>query len=220
MIDSTYLMQLYDAMLAACGPRHWWPAKTPFEVCVGAILTQNTAWKNVERAIDNLRSANALTLRAINNMPHDTLAQLLIPSGYFNIKARRLKNFTSMIAEDFSGSLTKLLSLDTLPLREKLLSVNGIGRETADCIVLYAAEKPIFVVDAYTRRIGSRHGLFPPTADYEHMRTFFTQHIPENTRVYNEYHALIVTVGNRWCNKKPDCQHCPLSGFLPAHATP
>ncbi len=207
------VMKMYDAMLAAAGPRHWWPAETPFEVCVGAILTQNTAWSNVCRAIDNLRATDALSLARLHAMPVETLASLIVPAGYYNVKARRLRNFTQMVHDDFGGNLESLLALDMLPMRDKLLSVNGIGRETADCMILYAAGKPVFVVDAYTRRIGSRHGLFAPDADYETMREYFTRSVPRDVAVYNEYHALIVFTGHHWCRRTPVCEGCPLTAF-------
>lgn len=207
------LMAMYNAMYAALGPRRWWPGRTKFEVCAGAILTQNTAWRNVKKAIARLRDARCLNPAAIHALDTNELARLIVPSGYYNIKAKRLKNFVAMLFDEFGGALPTLLKLPTFELREKLLSVNGIGRETADCIVLYAANKPIFVVDAYTRRVGARHGLFPPDSDYETMRLFFTGRLPEDTALFNEYHALIVAVGNRYCGRNPDCADCPLNGL-------
>ena len=204
------LMGMYDAMYGALGPRDWWPGRTKFEVCVGAILTQNTAWRNVKRAIANLRAAGSLNPAAIHRLDTGGLARLIVPSGYYNVKAKRLKNFVGMLMEEYEGSLPRLLGLPVSELREKLLSVNGIGRETADSIILYAAGKPIFVVDAYTRRIGGRHGLFPPDSDYETMRAYFTERLPEDAALFNEYHALIVAVGNRYCGREPDCGECPL----------
>lgn len=210
--ETRRLMEMYDAMYAAMGPRGWWPGRTKFEVCVGAILTQNTAWRNVKRAVANLRAAKSLNPESIYRMSHEKLAELIVPSGYYNVKAKRLKNFVSVLVEEYGGSLPRLFRLPVDGLREKLLSVNGIGRETADSIILYSAEKPIFVVDAYTRRIGSRHGLFPEAADYEEMRMYYTERLPEDVRLFNEYHALLVGVGNRWCSRTPDCAECPL-GF-------
>ncbi len=212
--ESALLMAMYEEMLSALGPRGWWPGKTRFEVCVGAILTQNTAWRNVKKAIGNLKAAGVLDPKKMDTLDTGELARLIVPSGYYNIKAKRLKNFTGMLADEFGGSLTKLFRLPAMELRDKLLGVNGIGRETADSIVLYAAGKPMFVVDAYTRRIGSRHGLFPADADYETMRQYFTDRLPEDTQLFNEYHALIVCVGNRYCGTTPACEECPLLRFL------
>jgi endonuclease III related protein len=213
--ESALLIGMYEAMLEALGPRGWWPGRTRFEICVGAILTQNTAWRNVRSAISNLRGAKRLDPKSMHELETSELAGLIVPSGYYNIKAKRLKNFTTMLADEYGGSLTRLFALPAGELREKLLSVNGIGRETADSIILYAAKKPIFVVDAYTRRIGSRHGLFHDDADYETMRMYFSERLPEDTALFNEYHALLVHVGNRYCNSKPRCEECPLLVFLP-----
>jgi len=213
--DTELLTAMYEAMLAEFGPRGWWPGRTKFEICVGAILTQNTAWRNVSRAISNLRAARKLTPLALHNLKQSELAELIVPSGYYNVKAKRLRNFTGMLMSEYGGSLDRLFKLPAPELREKLLSVNGIGRETADSIILYAAEKPIFVVDAYTRRIGSRHNLFPPDSDYETMRLFFTERLPADVQLFNEYHALIVGVGNRFCSRTPKCETCPLGPFLP-----
>lgn len=208
------LMEMYEAMLAQFGPRGWWPARTKFEVCAGAILTQNTAWRNVKRAIANLRAAKLLSLKKINETPDEELAALIVPAGYYNMKAKRLKNFTGMVADEYGGSLARLFRLPAMQLREQLLEVNGIGFETADSIILYAAEKPVFVCDAYTRRIGARHGLFDSDADYETMRAYFTGRLPVDVQLYNEYHALIVGVGASYCGRTPDCAACPLEPFL------
>jgi len=213
--EVAYIVEMYQAMLDALGPRGWWPGRTRFEICVGAILTQNTAWRNVTKAISNLRDAKLLDPRAMHEISPEKLAALIVPSGYYNIKAKRLQNFTSMLMDEFGGSLNRLFSLPMMELRGKLLSVNGVGMETADSIILYAAKKPIFVVDAYTRRIGFRHGLFDDEADYETMRMFFTKRLPEDVALFNEYHALIVCVGNRYCSKEPNCGECPLRGYLP-----
>ncbi len=211
--DPELPMRMYEAMFEQIGPMGWWPGRTRFEVCVGAILTQNTAWRNVKRAIANLKAARALNPVSMRDMDAAALAELIRPSGYYNVKARRLKNFVSMLFDDFGGSLDKLFALPAPELREKLLTVNGIGMETADSITLYAAKKPVFVADAYTRRIGGRHGLFAPDADYETMRLYFTERLPEDVALFNEYHALIVAVGNRYCGTTPDCGECPLRIF-------
>ncbi|HOO56863.1 MAG TPA: endonuclease III domain-containing protein [bacterium] len=213
--ETEKLMAMYRSMLDQFGPRGWWPGKTRFEICTGAILTQNTAWRNVRKAINNLKSARALNIKSVHDMETSQLAELIVPSGYYNIKAKRLKYFVEFVYSESGGSLTRLFSLPVMELREKLLSVNGIGKETADSIILYAAKKPIFVVDAYTRRIGSRHGLFPEDSDYDDMRLYFTARLPEDTALFNEYHALIVGVGNAYCGRKPDCENCPLAPFLP-----
>lgn len=209
------LMALYEASFAAVGPLHWWPGRTRFEVCVGAILTQNTAWRNVKRAIDNLKRARVLSPRAMRDIPQQELAQLIVPSGYYNMKAGKLKNFVNMLFDGYGGSLDRLFARDRMELREILLGVNGIGKETADSMVLYAAGKPIFVIDAYTRRILSRHGLARADADYDELRLLFEDNLPADARLFNEYHAQIVFVGHHYCKKTPQCGACPLGALLP-----
>ena len=209
------LMDMYDAMLAAAGPRGWWPARTRFEVCVGAILTQNTAWSNVSRAIGNLRAARVLSPAALRDIPTAGLAQLIIPSGYYNVKAQKLKNFVNFLYGGYGGSLDRLFRRGVPELREALLGVNGIGPETADSIILYAARKPIFVIDAYTRRILGRHNLAPHDAPYDDLRMFFENNLPTGVPLFNEYHALIVYVGHNYCRRAPLCGACPLQPFLP-----
>jgi endonuclease-3 related protein len=198
-------------MLRRFGPQKWWPARTSFEVAIGAILTQNTSWSNVERAIRNLRRAGCLSLRALDRLAVTELARLIRPSGYYNMKARRLKSFLSFLKEQHAGSLKKM-SRRLLPfLRPQLLGVNGIGPETADSILLYALGKPVFVVDAYTRRFCGRHGLAAPDAGYEELQALFSRHLPAQVSLFNEYHALIVRLGKEYCRKtKPDCARCPL----------
>ena len=209
------LQAMYDAMYDAVGPCGWWPGRTRFEVCVGAILTQNTAWRNVKRAIGNLRKARVLTPRAMRDIPQQDLAQLIVPSGYYNMKAAKLKNFVGMLYGDYGGSLNKLFARDVPALRQVLLAVNGVGPETADSMILYAAGKPIFVIDAYTRRILSRHGMAAIKADYDDLRMLFENNLPRDAQLFNEYHALIVFVGHHYCKKTPLCGECPLQGFLP-----
>ncbi len=211
--EKRLLMEAYRCMLARFGPRHWWPADTPFEVMVGAVLTQNTAWTNVEKAIRNIKAAGAFTLEKLNNAPEETLAQWIRPSGYFNLKAKRLKALTRFLSDTYGGNLEKMAEMPCSTLREQLLGVYGIGKETADSILLYALEKPIFVVDAYTRRIFSRHQLIAPDAGYDETQHFFMAHLPYDTQLFNEYHALIVETGKNYCRKKPLCEGCPLSGF-------
>ena len=208
-------------MLDELGPSGWWPGDSPFEVAVGAILTQNTAWRNVDKALDNLRELHALTPAAMQALPDAALEDALRPSGYFRIKTRRLRallhwfsGFPGWDAPE-AADLAFAAHLPTDRLRRELLEIKGIGPETADCIVLYSFSRPSFVVDAYTRRIFSRHGLVPENMAYENLRAFFMDALPLDVTLYNEYHALIVRVGNTCCKKqKPLCGQCPLGKFL------
>ncbi len=207
----------YPAMLEALGPQGWWPADTPFEVAVGAILTQNTAWRNVERAIANLKREGLLAPEALYACPPEHLAETLRPAGYFRVKARRLGAFVAMLVEDFGGDLDALFGLATARLRETVLAVRGIGPETADSIVCYAAGRPVFVVDAYTARIAFRHGLVDADVGYEELQETFAGPLAEDVAVFQEYHALLVAVGKTWCRKRePRCAGCPLAGLLEA----
>jgi endonuclease-3 related protein len=214
------LAQFYEALQAALGPQNWWPARTPFEVIVGAILTQSTAWVNVERAIANLRRERLLTPRALERLPYARLARLVRPSGYFRQKAKKLKAFMRFLRREYGGSLTRMFRTPTAQLREKLLAVHGIGPETADSILLYAGQHPVFVVDAYTKRVLVRHGLIGEKASYEEMRALFENSasgLPRGAHLYNEYHALLVQVGKNWCRpQEARCPECPLGKFLPA----
>jgi len=207
------LMEIFNLLYDAFGPRHWWPGDSPFEVIVGAILTQNTTWKNVEKAINNLKRANLLEPKALYRLPYEILVDLIHPVGFFNIKAKRLKAFLNFLFEEFQGNLEEMFSLEMEGLRKKLLSIPGIGPETADSILLYAGGKPSFVVDAYTRRILSRHGLIHEEASYEEIRELFMDHLPSNVGLFNEYHALLVELGKRFCKTKPHCKGCPLEVF-------
>jgi endonuclease III related protein len=210
------LMEFYRAMSDSLGPMRWWPAKTAFEVIVGAILTQNTAWTNVEKAIDNLRRARLLTIAALEKVPVATLAKLIRPSGYFRQKAKKLKAFVRFLRTEYGGSLPKMFAVPKEDLRDRLLRVHGIGPETADSILLYAGNHAIFVVDAYTRRILSRHRLAGENATYDEIRMLFEANIPRDAALYNEYHALIVNTGKNWCRtKNPRCSECALGKFLP-----
>ncbi|MDP2923530.1 MAG: endonuclease III domain-containing protein [Candidatus Omnitrophota bacterium] len=202
---------LYPKLYAYFGPQHWWPADSRFEVIVGAVLTQNTNWANVEKAIDNLRKHRLLKAAKLYQIPKEKLAELIKPAGYYNIKAKRLRNFLHFFLKDYKGSL-KIMSLaDTLNLRQQLLSVNGIGPETADSILLYALDKPVFVVDAYTKRILLRHGFIKEDAGYEQMQDLFMQNLKPKVKLFNEYHALLVRLGKEFCLKnKPRCEQCPL----------
>jgi endonuclease-3 related protein len=216
---SGVLLRYYEAMAGALGPMRWWPAQTPFEVIVGAILTQSTAWGNVERAIANLRSARLLTPSAMLRVPTPRLAALVRPSGYFRQKAKKLKAFVRFLQAEYGGSLKRMFHTPTLELRAKLLSVHGIGPETADSILLYAGNHPVFVVDAYTHRIFGRHGITDGKADYENVRAFIEQSIPRRPDLFNEFHALIVNTGKNWCRKSaPRCGQCPLRSMLPANS--
>jgi endonuclease-3 related protein len=215
MATAETIRAMYRAMLGAYGPQGWWPAETPFEVVVGAILTQNTNWKNVERAIANLKREGLMAPPALEAVETERLAETIRPAGYFRIKARRLKNFIHLLAADFGGDLDALFALPTAALRERVLSVTGIGPETADSIVLYAAGRPVFVVDAYTARVFSRHGLIDPDATYDDIQDVAQSALPEDLEVLKECHALLVAVGKRHCRKAaPVCKGCPLSPLL------
>lgn len=209
------LQAVFDALFRRWGPQHWWPAKSRFEMIVGAILTQNTAWTGVEKAIANLRAASALTPAGCHALPEAELGRLIRPAGTFRIKARRLRAFTTMLFAGFSGSLDRLFRLDIASLREVLLNVHGIGPETADCILLYAAQRPVFVIDAYTRRLLARHGWSAPKPSYDELAAQFTDALPPDVGLFNEYHALIVELGKRHCRAKPVCAGCPLAHWLP-----
>src|SRR5713226_9912275 len=212
----TDLRTYYDALFAAHGPQYWWPGRSAFEVVVGAILTQNTSWTNVELAIRNLRRKKLLTPRAMETVSLARLARLVRSSGYFRQKAKKLKCFVRFLRSEYGGSLTRMFRTPTAALREKLLSVHGIGPETADSILLYAGKHPVFVVDAYTRRILERHQLADPQHSYEYVRLFFERSLPPDVPLYNEFHALIVQTGKDYCRaRNPRCDQCPLHGFLP-----
>lgn len=208
------LYSIYQKLYRAFGPQHWWPGDTPFEISVGAILTQNTNWANVEKAIQNLKRKNALSVRALHTMPEKVLAKLIRPSGYFNIKARRLKSFITFLKNDYNGSIKKMRSSDTASLRNELLSIHGIGSETADSILLYALDKPVFVVDAYTKRVLSRHDIMDYEDSYEAFQELFHLSLKRDVQLFNEYHALFVRVGKTFCKRQnPLCEKCPLHSF-------
>jgi endonuclease-3 related protein len=207
---SEILSEIYQLLYDAFGPQHWWPGETPFEIMIGAILTQNTSWTNVEKAIANLNRAGRLTPDALHRIEIKQLAELIRPAGYYNIKAKRLKNFVEWLFERYGGELANLQTISTGQLREELLAVKGVGRETADSILLYALGRPVFVVDAYTARITSRHELIEPGADYEQLRQLFESNLPQDVRLFNEYHALLVKAGKEFCRPKAKCNGCPL----------
>lgn len=210
------LQSYYDAMFRAHGSQHWWPGRTRFEVIVGAILTQNTSWTNVERAIHNLRQQKLLSPAAMARVSPARLARLIRSSGYFRQKARKLKAFVRFLGDVHHGSLTKMFRTPTTILREQLLSVHGIGPETADSILLYAGKHLVFVVDAYTRRILERHNLASGKESYDEIRDLFQRNLPSSAALFNEYHALIVHTGKHCCRARaPLCEACALQPFLP-----
>ena len=200
------LMTIYQSLLGAYGSQNWWPADSIFEVMVGAVLTQNTDWANVEKAITNLKCSACLSLDRILATSDDDLAQLIRPSGYFNIKARRLKNLCKWMAEN--GGESKLADIDTVTLRSSLLNVNGVGPETADDIMLYAFERPVFVIDAYTRRLFAKLGLIEGSEPYEQLQQIFEAELEPDVSLFNQYHALIVRHAREKCLESSDCRHC------------
>ena len=209
------LMEIFDNLHTYFGPMNWWPGETPFEIVIGAILTQNTAWSNVEKAICNLKKNNLLMPETMADLTHDELAAIIRPSGYYNIKTKRIKSFLSRLISRHNGSLDILFSLNKEELRYELLTISGIGPETADSIMLYAAKYPIFVVDAYTRRFLMRHNLLCGDEDYYQIQEFFQDNLAEDVPLYNEFHALIVNLGKEFCRaKKPLCHLCPLKDVL------
>jgi len=204
------LRSIYRLLLQAYGRQHWWPGTSPFEVVVGAILTQRVAWSNVERAIARLKDAQLMDPASLAKAPLDQVASLIRPAVYYNAKAEKLKAFLNVLSERHGGDLAHLFRLSLLSLRSELLSVRGIGEETADAILLYAAGKPSFVVDAYTRRILSRLGLIDEKARYEEIRALFMENLRPDVPLYNEYHALLVRHGKERCRPRPACEGCPL----------
>ena len=213
-MSSEYLRDMYERLYTFFGPQQWWPGETSFEVMIGAVLTQNTNWNNVEKAIDNLKRVGMLSYDKLAEVPADLLAEYIRPAGYFNIKAGRLKNLFEMIDEEFDGDVELMLQQDADALRQTLLSVKGIGPETADSILLYAVQHPIFVVDAYTYRILLRHDLIPEDFSYDDIQQLFMDNLEPDTNLYNEFHALLVCVGKEFCKKtKPRCEECPLIGL-------
>jgi len=245
-VPEEQIREIYATLSRSWGPPHWWPAQSRFEVIVGAYLTQNTNWSNVENAMRKLRAARVLSLAGIRDVPLTQLEELVRSSAYFRQKASRLKAFIRFLDKNYAGSLTRMFSQPTGLLREQLLSLDGVGPETADSILLYAGQRPVFVVDAYTRRLAARHQIAPEKATYEELRTLFeralvTVTLPERpstsrsggashppsrmsmakrcvpAQVFNEMHGFIVGVGKTYCRKsQPDCEHCPLKCFLPA----
>jgi endonuclease III related protein len=203
-------LQIHDLLFRRYDEQHWWPGDSPFEVMVGAILTQSTSWQNVEKAIVNLKTAGVMSPNALRQIPVPELAQLIHPAGYYNAKAVKLKALVRWLSASCGDNLNVFFTRDTGELRLQLLDVHGIGPETADSILLYAGNKPVFVIDAYTRRIFSRLGLKPENDTYDAWQILFTLNLPQNTQLFNEYHALLVRLGKESCRKQPVCGNCCL----------
>ena len=210
-MDSNRLLCIYNKLYSNFGKQNWWPAQTKLEIIIGAVLTQNTAWPNVEKAINNLRQKKLLAFKKISKLKKDRLANLIRPAGYFNIKAKRLKNVLAFMKENYNGDLRGMQRTSALELRNRLLGINGVGPETADSILLYAFNKPVFVVDAYTKRIFARLGIASKDSSYEDLQRLFMKNLKLDARLFNEYHALIVKLGKDYCKKsKPKCAICPI----------
>jgi endonuclease-3 related protein len=207
------LMDIYQRLYKTYGPRHWWPGETPFEVMVGAILTQNTSWRNVEKAIQHLKDKGVLNAEGIHQLRKSQLAPLIRSSGYYRIKAERLKVFVNFLFENYDGNINRMRREKLETLRKKLLQIKGIGPETADSILLYGLKKAIFVVDAYTKRVLSRHGMISESVSYGEIQRLFMNHLPVDERLFNEYHALLVHLGKTLCKKVPRCDICPLNSI-------
>ncbi len=208
------LTEMFNLLLDHFGPQNWWPAETELEMMIGAVLTQNTNWKNVETAIQNLKNRGLISLEHLFSVAEADLAQEIRPAGYYNIKAGRLKNMIHFVMDQYNGDLSTLLDDEPQALRQGLLSVKGIGPETADSILLYAARRPVFVIDAYTHRILRRHRIVDDRASYHELQQIFTKSLPKNAEYFNEFHALIVQTGKNYCRKTPLCSHCPLEKWL------
>lgn len=245
MSSETRIREVYRVLAQTWGPQYWWPAQSRFEVIVGAFLTQNTSWSNVELAVRQLRAAGVLTVKRVRRIPLAQLETLVRSSGYFREKALRLKNFVDFLDERYRGSLARMFAQPTEKLREELLTLNGVGPETADSILLYAGQHPVFVIDAYTRRVAARHHIASEDAEYDELRQLFegalcnisppssrgaalpsgTSHKPSRmsnakrctpAQVLNDMHGFMVGIGKNYCHKsKPDCGNCPLVGLLP-----
>ncbi len=212
---SSTLQTVYDRLFDAFGPQNWWPGDTPFEIMVGAVLVQNTAWKNVEKAIRNLAERDLLDPVALNEVAEEELQELVRPAGYYRVKTKRLRCLVRFVVERYDGDLNAMFATGLASLREELLSLNGIGPETADSILLYAGGLPTFVVDTYTHRILARHGWIGFDAGYYEIKDHFEGNLVEDVRLYNEFHALLVRAGHLYCRKRPKCAECPLADLLP-----
>lgn len=210
-VKGNILKKIYERLYRCYGPQRWWPGDTRLEIIIGAILTQNTSWSNVEKAIKNLKDAKLLSSSArLLSLDERKLAELIRPAGYYNIKAKRIRNFLILLSSRYGASLNKMSFAETGELRKELLKVNGIGPETCDSILLYAFKRPVFVIDAYTKRIFSRHNIFGHDLEYDSLQCAFMFHLPSDEKVFNEYHALIVRLGKEFCRTSPKCEHCPL----------
>jgi endonuclease III related protein len=211
--QTEFLTELFQLLFKRFGPQHWWPGDEPFEVIVGAILTQSAAWTNVEKGISSLKNAGALSPRSLREVPLPELAVMIHSCGYYNAKAVKLKAFAQWLGDTYRDNLEQMFSLDTPSLRTQLLQVHGIGEETADSILLYAGNKPMFVIDAYTRRIIDRLGRSPEGHKYAHYQAMFMDHLAPDVRLFNEYHALFVAQGKNTCRTNPSCEECCLAGL-------
>ena len=204
------LLSIYEKLNNHYGDLQWWPGETPFEIAVGAILTQNTNWKNVEIAIAKLKEFNILDPKRLFDEKEERVAELIKSSGYYNIKTKRLKTFLAFLHSEYNGSMEKMFEEETCVLREKLLEVNGIGEETADSILLYGGNRAVFVIDVYTRRIMERKKITKKDWSYRKVQKLFMDNLPPRVELYNQYHALLVNTGKNYCKKRPDCSNCPL----------
>jgi endonuclease-3 related protein len=202
------IMDIYHRLHQRYGDQYWWPGETPFEIIIGAILTQSTSWKNVEKAIANLKREHLLSCRALWKIEEKQLAELIRSSGYYNAKAKKVKSFVQFLHDRYQCQLNKMFAVPVRELRIELLAVHGIGEETADSILLYAGNKPVFVIDAYTKRIFSRLRIIKPQIKYQEVQQLFMHHLPTDAKLFNEYHALLVAFGKSQCAKRPDCSHC------------
>ena len=213
------LMEIYERLYARFGPQDWWPGETTLEICLGAILVQNTSWANAARAVGNLKREGLLTEGALKKVRVDRLARLIRPARFFNMKSKRIKGFIAYLSKHFEGDVDRFLGLPTEKLHEELMKLDGVGRETADSITLYAAERAVFVVDAYTKRIFARLGHFTASRngdkDYLALQESLTAHLPEDVALFNEYHALLVRLGHTFCRPTPKCEECPLRAACP-----
>lgn len=205
----------FDRLLQRYGPQHWWPGEGPFEILVGTVLVQNTNWRNVEKAIDNLREAGVMTPEKLFALDPEELSELIRPAGYYQVKTKRLRNLLRLVVDRYDGSLEEMFAGNMHALREELLGVNGVGPETADCILLYVGNFPKFIADGYAMRVAARHGWIEFEADYHGLQDFFESRLPAEAPLYNEYHALLVKVGKEHCKTKPICSGCPLEELLP-----
>ncbi|MGB9814274.1 MAG: endonuclease III domain-containing protein [Thermovenabulum sp.] len=212
-MEKHFLLTVFENLYAAFGPQNWWPSESDFETVIGAILTQSVSWSNVEKAIDNLKKENLLSPQSLSKIDNERLHALIRSTRFYKQKGERLKNFCRYLLENYEGNLYKLFDKDIFELRRELLSLKGLGKETVDSIILYAAKKPIFVVDTYTKRIFSRLGVVDENLDYQALQEIFMQNLPHDTSLFNEYHALIVKLGKDVCKTKPKCEFCPLNNF-------